>query len=60
MTRFLAAQLAHTHYLSIAKAKQDFGYVPLVSMAEGMKRLQCADLPVHGVSRETKEQNRVK
>ena len=39
MTRFLAAQLAHTHYLNIAKAKRDFGYVPMVSMEEGMKRL---------------------
>ena len=43
MTRFLAAQLAHTHYLNIAKARRDFGYVPMVSMAEGMKRLRCAD-----------------
>ena len=40
MTRFLAAQLAHTHYLNITKAKRDFGYEPVVSMAEGMKRLQ--------------------
>ena len=39
MTRFLAAQLAVTHYLDISKAKRDFGYVPVVSMAEGMKRL---------------------
>ena len=39
MTRFLAAQLATTHYLNIAKAKKDFGYAPAVSMAEGMRRL---------------------
>ncbi|MCL2006312.1 MAG: NAD-dependent epimerase/dehydratase family protein [Planctomycetaceae bacterium] len=42
MTRFLAAQLATTHYLNIAKAKRDFGYVPVISMAEGMKRLADA------------------
>ena len=42
MTRFLAAQLAHTHYLNIAKARRDFGYAPLVSMAEGMKQLECS------------------
>lgn len=40
MTRFLAAELALTHYLNTAKAKRDFGYVPVVSMAEGMKRLE--------------------
>ena len=40
MTRFLAAQLATTHYLDISKAKRDFGYVPVISMEEGMKRLQ--------------------
>ena len=40
MTRFLAAELALTHYLNISKAKRDFGYVPMISMAEGMKRLE--------------------
>jgi len=39
MTRFLAAELAVTHYLSIAKAQRDFGYAPVVSMEEGMRRL---------------------
>jgi nucleoside-diphosphate-sugar epimerase len=39
MTRFLAAQLAITHYLNISKARRDFGYVPMISMEEGMKRL---------------------
>ena len=39
MTRFLAAQLAHSHYLNIAKARRDFGYAPVVSMEEGMKCL---------------------
>ena len=40
MTRFLAAQLAHTHYLNISKARRDFGYAPLISMSEGMKQLE--------------------
>jgi nucleoside-diphosphate-sugar epimerase len=39
MTRFLAAQLAVTHYLNISKAKRDFGYAPMISMEEGMRRL---------------------
>ena len=42
MTRFLAAQLAVTHYLSIAKARRDFGYAPVVSMAEGMRHLESS------------------
>jgi len=39
MTRFLAAQLAKSHYFDITRAKQDFGYVPRVSFSEGMRRL---------------------
>jgi len=39
MTRFLAAQLAKSHYFDIGRAKKDFGYHPRVSMAEGMRRL---------------------
>lgn len=39
MTRFLAAQLAKSHYFDISAAKKDFGYFPRVSNAEGMKRL---------------------
>ncbi|MGD0382192.1 MAG: NAD-dependent epimerase/dehydratase family protein [Thermoguttaceae bacterium] len=38
MTRFLAAQMARSHYFSIARAKADFGYSPAVSTAEGMRR----------------------
>ncbi len=40
MTRFLAAQLAKSHYFDISNAKRDFGYYPKVSTAEGMKRLE--------------------
>jgi nucleoside-diphosphate-sugar epimerase len=39
MTRFLAAQLARSHFFDIRRAQQDFGYVVRVSTAEGMKRL---------------------
>ncbi|MDR2170991.1 MAG: NAD-dependent epimerase/dehydratase family protein [Planctomycetaceae bacterium] len=40
MTRFLAAQLAQTHYLNIEKAKKDFNYKPIISMTEGMEKLK--------------------
>jgi 2-alkyl-3-oxoalkanoate reductase len=39
MTRFLAAQLAKSHYFNISRARRDFGYEPKISTAEGMKRL---------------------
>ena len=39
MTRFLAAQLATSHYFDITRARQDFGYQPIVSTEEGMWRL---------------------
>jgi nucleoside-diphosphate-sugar epimerase len=40
MTRFLAAQLARHHYFNISRAKNDFGYTPRISTAEGMRRLR--------------------
>ena len=39
MTRFIAAQLAKNHYFDISRAKNDFGYYPRVSNAEGMQKL---------------------
>jgi nucleoside-diphosphate-sugar epimerase len=39
MTRFLASQLATTHTYSVAKAKEELGYVPKVSMDEGLEKL---------------------
>jgi 2-alkyl-3-oxoalkanoate reductase len=39
MTRFLARQLATSHWFDISAARRDFGYSPCVSTAEGMRRL---------------------
>jgi 2-alkyl-3-oxoalkanoate reductase len=40
MTRFLAQQLSGSHHYSIARAQHDFDYKPLVSVEEGMRRLE--------------------
>jgi 2-alkyl-3-oxoalkanoate reductase len=40
MTRFLAQQLAGSHYYDVGKAQRDFGYRPVVSVEEGMQRLE--------------------
>jgi len=45
MTRFLAAQLAKSHYFDISLAKQDFGFSPQVSTEEGMERLANSITP---------------
>ena len=39
MTRFLAEQLAKSHYFSIEKARKDLGYTPAVTTEEGLRRL---------------------
>jgi len=39
MTRFLAEQLATTHWYDISAARRDFGYVPRVSFEEGLRRI---------------------
>jgi 2-alkyl-3-oxoalkanoate reductase len=39
MTRFLASQLARSHWFDISAARRDFGYEPAISMGEGMRRL---------------------
>jgi nucleoside-diphosphate-sugar epimerase len=46
LTRFLAEQLATTHWYDMAPATRDFGYVPRVSIAEGLVRLAAA---CHGI-----------
>ncbi len=42
MTRFLAEQLATTHWYSMEPARRDFGYVPRVTMDEGLRRVSEA------------------
>lgn len=39
MTRFLAEQLSTTHWYYMGPATRDFGYVPRVSIDEGLRRL---------------------
>lgn len=39
MTRFLATQLAKSHFFDISSAKGDFGYNPTISTEEGVRRL---------------------
>ncbi len=40
MTRFLSQQLSGTHSYDTAKATRDFDYRPIVSVAEGLRRLE--------------------
>ena len=42
MTRFLAEQLATSHWYDMAPATRDFGYVPRVGFHEGLTRLKAA------------------
>ena len=39
MSRFLAMELARSHWFDISRAKNDFGYRPIVSTEEGLQRL---------------------
>jgi len=39
MTRFLAEQLAKSHWFSIDKARRDLGYAPRVSTSSGLERV---------------------
>ena len=39
MTRFIARELASEHWFDISAARRDLGYVPRVSMAEGLAEL---------------------
>jgi len=40
MTRFVAAQLSGSHSYSICAAQRDFDYRPLVTVEEGLRRMQ--------------------
>ena len=42
LTRFLAEQLSTTHWYDMAPATRDFGYVPRVSIDQGLERLQAS------------------
>jgi len=42
MTRFLAEQLATTHWYDISAARRDLGYVPQVGFEEGLRKLAKA------------------
>jgi nucleoside-diphosphate-sugar epimerase len=39
MTRFLASQLATSHYFDISRARKELGYEPVVDPEEGLRRL---------------------
>jgi len=40
MTRFVAKELAPAHWFNISAARRDFGYLPEISLDEGLVRLQ--------------------
>ncbi len=40
ITRWVAGELATAHYFNISAAKNDFGYVPEISIEEGLKKLE--------------------
>ena len=40
MTRFVAAQLSGDHWYSITRARRDFGYTPILSVQDGLRRLE--------------------
>jgi nucleoside-diphosphate-sugar epimerase len=42
MTRFLAEQLSTEHWYDCSQAQRDFGYMPAISMDEGLRRLRAA------------------
>jgi nucleoside-diphosphate-sugar epimerase len=42
LTRFLVEQLATTHWYDMEPATRDLGYVPRVSIDEGLRRLKAA------------------
>jgi len=41
ITRFVAKELATSHWFDISAAKRDLGYVPKVSIQEGLIRLEA-------------------
>ena len=48
MTRFVARQLSTSHWFRLEAARRDFGYVPAVTVDEGLKRLaQSVKTTIH-------------
>ena len=45
MTRFLAMQLSQSHWFSHRRAREDFGYTPVVDNETGLQRLVAALAP---------------
>ena len=45
LTRFVVSQLSTSHWYDITAAKRDLGYAPVVSVAEGLRRLAEAMTP---------------
>ena len=43
MTRFLASQLSRSHWYRVEKAQRDFGFESLVSVDEGLRRLDLSN-----------------
>ena len=41
MTRFVAREMATSHWFNIQAAKNDLGYVPEISIVQGLKRLEA-------------------
>ena len=39
MTRFVASQLATSHWYDISAARRDLGYEPKVGLEDGLRRL---------------------
>lgn len=45
MTRFVARQLSTAHWYDVQDTREDLGWAPRISMADGMRRLAGAPLP---------------
>ena len=57
MTPFLARELATSHWFDLSAARRDLGYVPLVSVAEGLERLKEEFSPRRKGARQTHGEN---
>ena len=53
ITRFVADELAASHWFDISAAKRDLGYVPKISTEEGLHYLEnwLAQSNLHGIGK---------